>query len=67
MRLNNSSTQVYMALRPGEMIDEDGLRRPAVQLDGPGVPHRPAAEPRRHQPHLLVLLSQDPARAATAA
>ena len=42
MRLNNSSTQVYMALKPGEQIDEsDG--RPAVQLHRPGVPHRSAA------------------------
>ena len=43
------------------------LRRPAVQLDRPGVPHRVAVEPRHHQPHLFVLLSAGPGRAGTAA
>ncbi len=61
MRLNNSSTQVYMALKPGEVLDES-LRRSAVQLHRPAVPHGAVAEPRRHQPHLFVLLSADPAR-----
>ena len=56
VRLNNSSCQVYMALKPGVELDES-LRRFAVQLDGPAVPHRVAAEPRRHQPHVFVLLS----------
>ena len=63
VRLNNSSTQVYMALRPDEMIDEARLRRPAVQFHGPGVPQRVAPEPRRHEPDVLVLLPQDPAGA----
>ncbi len=48
-------------MKPGETIDES-MRRSAVQLHRPGVPHRAAAEPRRHQPHLFVLLSRDPAR-----
>ena len=61
VRLNNSSTQVYMALQPGDMIDEAAVRRPAVQLDGAGLPHGVAAEPERHQPHLFVLLSEDAA------
>ena len=51
-----SSTQVYMALKPGERIDES-TRRFAVQLDRAALPHRAAAQPRRHQPHLFVLLS----------
>ena len=67
MRLNNSSTQVYMALQAGR----DDRREPCGDLlfssTAPAVPHRPAAEPRHHQPHLFVLLSADPARAATAA
>ena len=61
VRLNNSSTQVYMALKPEERIDEVD-RRLAVQFDGAAVPHRAAAEPRRHQPHVFVLLSADAAR-----
>ena len=50
VRLNNSSTQVYMALKPGDADRGEPMRRSAVQLDGPGVPHRYAAEPRHHQP-----------------
>ena len=38
------------------------VRRPAVQFHRPGVSHRPAAEPQRHQPDLFVLLSARPAR-----
>ncbi len=47
--------------KPGETIDES-MRRPAVQLDRAAVPHRAAAQPRRHQPHLFVLLSAHAAR-----
>ena len=61
VRLNNSSCQVYMALKPGERAGRK-LRRLAVQLDGAAVPHRGAAEPRRHQPHVLVLLPAHAAR-----
>ena len=53
--------QVYMALKPGETIDES-TGRSAVQLDGAAVSHRAAAEPRHHQPHVFVLLSADAAR-----
>ena len=63
VRLNNSSTQVYMALKPGDADRREPVRRPAVQLHGPGVSHRSAAEPQRHQPDVFVLLSQDPAGA----
>ncbi len=61
VRLNNSSTQVYMALKPETPHRPEPVRRPAVQLHRPGVSHRPAAEPQRHQPDLFVLLSADPA------
>ena len=60
VRLNNSSCQVYMALKPGVRARREPGRS-AVQFDGPAVPHRVAAQPRRHQPHLFVLL---PAHAA---
>ena len=61
VRLNNSSCQVYMALKPGERARRKPGRL-AVQLDRAAVPHRAAAEPRRHQPHLFVLLSAHAAR-----
>ncbi len=67
VRLNNSSTQVYMALKPEMPLDPRPVRRPAVQFHRPGVPHRPAAEPQRHQPDLFVLLSADAAGAQLAA
>ena len=38
------------------------VRRPAVQFRGPGVPHRSASEPQHHEPHVLVLLSEDRGR-----
>ena len=37
-------------------------RRLAVQLHGAAVPHRAAAEPRHHQPHVFVLLPAHAAR-----
>ena len=61
VRLNNSSTQVYMALKPEQPIDESQCGDLLFSSDRAGVPHRSAAEPQHHQPHVFVLLSADPA------
>ncbi len=61
VRLNNTSTQVYMALKPDEPIDES-TGDLLFSSTRPAVPHRPAAEPQHHQPDLFVLLSRDAAR-----
>ncbi len=60
VRLNNSSCQVYMALQAGRRAGRKPGRF-AVQLHGAAVSHRGAVEPRRHQPHLFVLLPAHPA------
>ena len=53
VRMNNSSTQVYMALRPDDPLEES-TGRPAVHVDRADVQHEAAAVARHHQPHLLV-------------
>ena len=56
VRLNNSSCQVYMALKPGEMIDEscgDLLFSSTAPLFRTDL----LLEPRCDQPHVFVLLS----------
>ena len=56
VRLNNSSTQVYMALKPEERIDESTgdllfcSTAPLFRTDA-------LVEPGHYQPHVLVLLS----------
>ena len=62
VRLNNSSTQVYMALQAGRDDRRGACGDLLFSSTAPAVPHRVAAEPRRHQPHLFVLLPADPAR-----
>ena len=62
VRLNNSSTQVYMALRPGEIARRGDLRRPAVQLHGPAFRTDCCSSRNITSRTLLVLLSQDAAR-----
>ncbi len=61
VRLNNSSTQVYMALKPDETIDES-TGDLLFQLHGADLSHRVALEPRHHEPHVLVLLPENSAR-----
>ncbi len=60
VRLNNSSTQVYMALKPGEMIDES-CGDLLFSSKAPLFRTELLLEPRHHQPHVLVLLSADAA------
>ena len=54
VRLNNSSTQVYMALKSDERIDES-TGDLVVQLHGTALPHGAVIKPRHHQPHVFVL------------
>ena len=65
VRLNNSSTQVYMALKADEQIDEatgDLLFSSTAPLFRTEL----LLEPRHHEPHLFVLLSAHAARGPAA-
>ena len=65
VRLNNSSTQVYMALKPDERIDEstgDLLFSSTAPLFRTEL----LLEPRHHQPHVFVLLPAHAARGPAA-
>ena len=61
MRLNNSSCQVYMALKTGEQLDES-LGDLLFSSTAPLFRTDAAVEPRHHQPHVFVLLPAHPAR-----
>ena len=60
VRLNNSSTQVYMALKADERIDES-MGDLFFTSTAPLFRTELLAQPQRHQPHVFVLLSADAA------
>ena len=61
VRLNNSSTQVYIALKPGEMIDEETCGDLLFSSTAAEFRTDLLLKPEYHQPDIFVLLSQDPA------
>ena len=60
IRVNNSSSQVYIGIRADEQIA--GYRRPALHLHRTGIRFPGTARPAHQIKDLFPLLSEDPAR-----